>query len=341
MIAVVMPCYRVRDHVLEVIARIGRECDAIYVVDDACPEGTGDHVEAHCRDPRVRVLRHAENQGVGGATLTGYRAALADGATVLVKLDGDGQMDPAQIPRLVAPIVAGKADYAKGNRFHDLDSLRRMPGVRLAGNSVLSFVTKLSTGYWNVIDPTNGFTALHSAVARELPFEKLSRRFFFESDLLFRLGILRAVVCDVRMPTIYSNEKSTLVVPRIVPVFLFGHAKNTLKRIFYSYYLRNFNIASIEIVVGLLFISFGSAVGVRHWWLSHDTGVPATSGTVMLAALPVIVGVQLVLAFLSYDLQNVPREPLSGQPPDPYELVVRKDAPEQTGEREREEAQGL
>ena len=341
MIAVVMPCYRVRDQVLDVIARIGRECDAIYVVDDACPEGTGDHVEAHCRDPRVRVLRHAENQGVGGATLTGYRAALADGATVLVKLDGDGQMNPAQIPRLVAPIVRGKADYAKGNRFHDLDSLLRMPRVRLAGNSVLSFVTKLSTGYWNVIDPTNGFTALHSAVARELPFEKLSRRFFFESDLLFRLGVLRAVVYDVPMPTIYSNEKSTLVVPRIVPVFLFGHAKNTLKRILYSYYLRNFNIASIEIVVGLLSISFGSAVGVRHWWLSHDTGVPATSGTVMLAALPVIVGVQLVLAFLSYDLQNVPREPLSGQPADPYELVVRKDAPEQTGEREREEAQGL
>ena len=336
MIAVVIPCYRVREQVLEVIARIGRECHAIYVVDDDCPEGTGGYVEAHCRDPRVRVLRHTQNQGVGGATLTGYRAALADGATVLVKLDGDGQMDPAQIPRLLAPVIAGKADYAKGNRFHDVDSLLHMPRVRLAGNSILSFVTKLSTGYWNVMDPTNGFTALHGAVARKLSLEKISRRFFFESDLLFRLGVLRAVVDDVPMPTIYGNEKSSLVLPRILLEFLSGHAKNTFKRIFYSYYLRNFNIASIEIVVGLVSILFGSTIGVRHWWLSHDTGVPATSGTVMLAALPIVVGVQLLLAFLSYDLQNVPREPLSGQAADPYELVVRKDTPKETGEGKRE-----
>jgi glycosyltransferase involved in cell wall biosynthesis len=341
MIAVVIPCYRVREQVLGVIARIGKECHAIYIVDDECPEGTGDHVEAHCRDPRVRVLRHIQNQGVGGATLTGYRAALADGATVLVKLDGDGQMDPAQIPRLLAPIVAGKADYAKGNRFHDVDSLLCMPRVRLAGNSVLSFVTKLSTGYWNVMDPTNGFTALNGAVARKLTFEKISRRFFFESDLLFRLGVLRAVVDDVPMPTIYGNEKSSLVLPRILLEFLSGHAKNTFKRIFYSYYLRNFNIASIEIVVGLVSILFGSTIGVRHWWLSHDTGVPATSGTVMLAALPIVVGVQLLLAFLSYDLQNVPREPLSGQAADPYELVVCKDAPKEPGEGEREGTQRL
>jgi glycosyltransferase involved in cell wall biosynthesis len=341
MIAVVIPCYRVRDQILGVVARIGKECGAIYVVDDACPEGTGDHVLAHCRDSRVRVLRHTENQGVGGATMTGYHAALADGATQLVKLDGDGQMDPAQIPRLVAPLLARRADYAKGNRFYDLDSLLRMPFLRLVGNSLLSFVTKLSTGYWNVIDPTNGFTALDAEVARQLPFQKISRRFFFESDLLFRLGVLRAVVSDVPMPTIYGNETSALVVYRIIPEFLMGHARNTAKRIFYSYYLRNFNIASIEVVAGLLSILFGAAVGLRHWWLSHDTGVPATSGTVMLAALPVIVGVQLVLAFLSYDLQNVPREPLSGQAADSHELVVGKYPPEEAGKREREEAQRL
>jgi len=340
-IAVVVPCYRVRDQVLAVLGQIGKECDAIYVVDDACPEGSGDYVRDHCRDPRVRVLRHAQNQGVGGAVVTGYRAALSEGATLLVKLDGDGQMDPHQIPRLVAPILAGKADYAKGNRFYDLDTLLRMPRLRLAGNSVLSFVTKLSTGYWNVIDPTNGFTALDAEVARQLPFEKIARGFFFESDLLFRLGVLRAVVRDVPMPAIYGDEKSALVVPRIIPQFLLGHTRNTAKRILYSYYLRNFNIASIEIVVGLLSILFGASVGLRHWWLSHDTGVPATSGTVMLAALPVIVGVQLVLAFLSYDLQNVPREPLSGQPADSHELVVRKDAPEGTRERERKGAQRL
>jgi glycosyltransferase involved in cell wall biosynthesis len=309
-IAVVIPSYRVKRHVLDVIAHIGPECGAIYVVDDACPEGSGRHVEAECRDPRVHVVYHPQNQGVGGATLTGYRAAIEGGASVIVKLDGDGQMDPAFIPRLVQPILAGEADYTKGNRFFDLEGLRAMPRVRLLGNSALSFISKLSSGYWDLFDPTNGYTAIHAAVARRLPFDKVSRRYFFESDLLFQLGVLRAVVRDVPMTAAYGDEQSGLVVRRVIGEFARKHFVNTFKRVFYSYYLRNFNIASIEIVLGPLFLLFGTTVGVVHWATSVRTGVPATGGTVMLAALPVIVGVQLVLAFLSYDLTNVPRDVL-------------------------------
>jgi dolichol-phosphate mannosyltransferase len=308
MIAVVIPCYRVRNHILDVLSGIGPECRAVFVVDDGCPEGTADHVEAECRDPRVQVLRHAHNQGVGAATLTGYRAALAGGASIIVKLDGDGQMDPSWIPRLVRPIQDGEADYVKGNRFFDLDGLGAMPRVRVLGNSLLSFASKLSTGYWNVFDPTNGFTAIHAAVARRLPFAKISSGWFFESDLLFRLGILRAVVCEIPMPAVYGEESSNLVVRRVIGEFTRKHLVNTAKRIFYSYYLRNFNIASIEILAGLLFIGFGVAFGASQWIEGIRANVPATSGTVMVAALPVLVGVQLVLAFLGYDLQNVPRE---------------------------------
>ncbi|MEE2673858.1 MAG: glycosyltransferase family 2 protein [Myxococcota bacterium] len=308
MIAVVIPCYRVRDRILDVVSGIGPECQAIYVVDDGCPEGTGDHVEAACSDPRVRVLRHEKNQGVGAATLTGYRAALDGGAAVIVKLDGDGQMDPSWIPRLVRAIQDGEADYVKGNRFFDLDDLGAMPRARVLGNSLLSFASKLSSGYWNVFDPTNGFTAIHAAVAGRLPFDKLSKGYFFESDLLFRLGILRAVVCEVPMPAVYAGESSSLVIRRVLFEFAGKHFVNTLKRIFYSYYLRNFNIASIEILAGLLFIAFGAWFGIGEWVDGIRANVPATSGTVMIAALPVIVGVQLILAFLNYDLQNVPRE---------------------------------
>jgi dolichol-phosphate mannosyltransferase len=139
-IAVVIPCYRVREHILGVLAGIGREVDAVYVVDDACPEATGEHVSTNCTDSRVRVLRNAENLGVGGATMRGYRAAMEDGMDILVKLDGDGQMDPARIPSLVRPILAAEADYAKGNRFFDLDDAARMPLLRLVGNSLLSLV---------------------------------------------------------------------------------------------------------------------------------------------------------------------------------------------------------
>jgi len=308
MIAVVIPCYRVKDRILDVVSGIGPECQAIYVVDDGCPEGTGDHVEAECRDPRVRVLRHERNQGVGAATLTGYQAALGGGAAVVVKLDGDGQMDPSWIPRLVRPIQDGEADYVKGNRFFDLADLGTMPRTRVLGNSLLSFASKLSSGYWNVFDPTNGFTAIHAAVADRLPLAKLSKGYFFESDLLFRLGILRAVVCEVPMPAVYQDESSSLVIRRVLFEFAGKHFVNTFKRIFYSYYLRNFNIASIEILAGLLFLAFGVWFGTSEWIDGIQANVPATSGTVMVAALPVIVGVQLILAFLSYDLQNVPRE---------------------------------
>ncbi len=310
MIAVVIPCYRVKRQILEVLAGIGPECQAIYVVDDACPEGAGDHVEAECKDPRVRVLRHDRNRGVGGATITGYQAALQAGAEIIVKLDGDGQMDPSWIPALLRPIQDGEADYVKGNRFFELDSLGAMPRTRFLGNSVLSFASKLSSGYWNVFDPTNGFTAIQGAVAARIPFAKLSQGYFFESDLLFRLGILRAVVCEVPMPAVYRDEQSSLVIRRVLFEFAWKHFANTIKRIFYTYYLRSFNIASVEIVAGLAFLIFGVWFGLSSWIAGARSGIPATSGTVMLAALPVIVGVQLVLAFLSYDLQNVPREPL-------------------------------
>lgn len=307
-IAVVVPCYRARAQVLGVLARIGPECRAIFVVDDACPEESGKWVEAQCRDPRVRVLYHPENRGVGGATITGYRAALAAGAEILVKLDADGQMDPALIPTLVAPIRVGEADYAKGNRFFELDGLGAMPGVRLFGNSMLSFLSKLSSGYWEIFDPTNGFTALHAAVARHLPWDKVAQRYFFESDLLFRLGALRAVVADVPMRAVYGDERSSLSVRRALPEFAWKHARNTLKRIAYRYYLRDFNFASLELVLGTLLALGGTAFGLARWWASARAGVLTGSGTVMLAALPVLLGVQLLLGFLSYDMQSTPRQ---------------------------------
>jgi dolichol-phosphate mannosyltransferase len=310
-IAVVIPCYRARDHILDVLSAIGPECQAIYVVDDGCPDKSGELIKAECRDPRVRVLQLERNSGVGGATLAGYRAAIDDGAEILVKLDADGQHDPALIPRLVAMIQRGEADYVKGNRFFELDGLQQMPTIRLIGNSLLSFVNKISTGYWNVFDPTNGFTALHAGVARQLPFQKLSKRYFFESDLLFRLGTLRAVVCDVPMPVHYGDEKSHLRVSEVAGEFAIKHLANTFKRLFYNYYLRDFSVASIEIIVGVASLAWGTSFGLTHWWISGvQQGVAVTSGRVMMAALPILLGVQLILAFLNYDIQNVPRDVL-------------------------------
>jgi glycosyltransferase involved in cell wall biosynthesis len=310
-VAVVIPAYRVRNHVLGVIARIGPEVRSIFVVDDQCPEQSGDLVEAECTDPRVTVVRREQNGGVGAAVKTGYRAALAAGADVVVKVDGDGQMDPTEIPRLVRPILAGRADYTKGNRFFNPEDLRRMPRTRLIGNALLSFASKASSGYYQVFDPTNGYTAIGAAALRLLPLDKIADRYFFESDLLFRLGTIRAVVQDIPMTARYEDEVSSLRIRRILGPFAWGHLKGFVKRVIYSYYVRSFSVASIELFLALPLIVFGIVYGATAWINGSAPGVPATSGQVMIAALPLIVGVQLLLAFLQYDVASTPTQPLS------------------------------
>ncbi len=309
-VAVVIPSYKVTDHILSVIERMPDYVWRIYAVDDACPNGSGDFVERHCTDPRVVVLRHAQNKGVGGAVMTGYRAAIDDGAAVIVKVDGDGQMDPELLPDFIMPILAGDADYTKGNRFYDLTEIGRMPPVRIFGNAVLSLLAKLSTGYWDVFDPTNGYTAIHADVARRLPFDRISERYFFETDVLFRLGTYRAVVVDVPMDAVYADEVSNLKISRILGEFLRKHVRNFGKRIFYNYFLRDVSLASIELLVGMAVMIFGVLFGGYHWYLSsvHETATPV--GTVMVAALSFLAGLQLLLAFVGYDIASVPRRPI-------------------------------
>lgn len=310
-VAVVIPAYRVREQIMEVLGGIGDETSAIYVVDDACPEGTADRVGRECGDPRVQVIRNDQNLGVGGATLRGYRAAVEAGADIIVKLDGDGQMNPGDIPRLVAPVAKGLADYTKGNRFHELEGLGQMPVLRLAGNMFLSLMAKLSTGYWQLTDPTNGFTAINARLVDLLPLDKVSKGYFFESDLLFRLNLLRCVVQDVPIRAQYGAEKSSLSIPREAGRFFFGHCRNTFKRIAYRHFIRSFSLASVEFVVGLVALGFGLVYGAVQWSTLNASGAFASSGVVMIAGLPIIVGTQLLLSAINYDIQDTPRVPIS------------------------------
>ncbi len=309
-ISVVIPAYRVSRHILGVISAIGPEVSSIFVVDDGCPDGSGKLVKELCPDSRVNVIFHESNCGVGGATITGYQYAIKAGADIIVKIDGDGQMNPAYINIIILPIINGLADYTKGNRFYYLEGLQNMPIARLLGNAALSFITKLSTGYWDIFDPTNGYTAIHSKIVERLTIEKIDRRYFFESDLLFRLNIIRAVVMDVPFPAKYADEESNLNIFRSIPEFTFKHLRNTLKRIFYNYFLRDFSAVSLQLILGLIAFLAGVFIGSNAWIHSIRTGVVATSGTVMLAALPTLVGIQLLLSFLAADYGNVPKIPL-------------------------------
>ncbi len=309
-IAVVIPAYRVVKHVLGVIEKIPADVSTIYVVDDACPDGSGRFVEKNCRDPRVKVLFQPANSGVGGATVRGLEEARSSGHQIAVKLDGDGQMDPNLLPKVVAPIRAGQADFAKGNRFHSPASLAGMPTVRIIGNAGLSLCAKAMTGYWNLMDPTNGYFAVHLSLLPELETRKLARRYFFESDLLFRLSLVRAVVRDIPIPARYGDEVSHLSVTNALFSFPPRLLARCLKRIFYQYFLRDFNLGSVFLLVGSLLCFAGMAFGAWHWFLSFTTGHAASSGTVMLAALPTMIGLQMLTFALVFDVLMIPRSPL-------------------------------
>ncbi len=293
-----------------VLASFDESVCHIIVVDDACPESTGSFVTENCHDPRVEVVKHATNRGVGGATLTGYRRALELGADVIVKVDGDGQMDPKFIPTLARPIMEGRADYTKGNRFYLMEGLAGMPYMRLFGNLMLSFVSKLSSGYWKIFDPTNGFTAIHGRVAALLVSQRIDEGYFFESDMLFHLNLWRAVVADVPMRASYGDERSTLSIPRVVAPFLWKHLRNFGRRIAYSYFIRDFSIASVELVLGSISLIFGMIYGGIHWYDSAESGIAEPAGVVILAAVTFLLGVYLLIGFLNFDIQNQPENPL-------------------------------
>jgi dolichol-phosphate mannosyltransferase len=309
-IAVVLPCYRSKDHVLKVLARIGPEVFLIIAVDDACPVGTGDHIQNNCSDKRVVLIRHDTNLGVGGAVISGYKVALQRGADIVVKIDSDGQMDPSILLDIVHPIVERLADYTKGNRFFSIEDVRGMPAIRIFGNAALSFLTKLSSGYWTVFDPTNGYTAIHRSALEMLPIDKVDRRFFFESDMLFRLYTVGAVVIDVPIRAVYSNEESNLRITRVFAPFLWKNIRNFGKRVLYRYYLRDMNLGSLELLIGTPLLLFGVIFGITEWSAAVAANTTASAGTVMLAGLPILAGLQLVLGFFAFDFAATPRVPL-------------------------------
>jgi hypothetical protein len=221
-------------------------------------------------------------------------------------MDADGQMDPAQLPALIGPIVRGEADYTKGNRYLHARQLRSMPLLRRIGNLGLSFLTKLASGYWNIFDPTNGYTAIHAALIPLLNAEDIGRRYFFESSMLLELSLLRAVVRDVYIPARYGEETSNLSIAKTLRQFPPGLARGFCRRGWIQYFVRDFSLASLYAIAGLGLLVSGGVFGAIHWLSSAQGGVATPTGTVMLAVLPVLLGIQLLLQAVSLDIQNQP-----------------------------------
>jgi glycosyltransferase involved in cell wall biosynthesis len=305
-IAVVIPAYRVEKQIPGVIEKMPAYVDRVIVVEDASPDATAEAV-VRLGDPRVVLLRHASNQGVGAAMRTGFQKALEDGADLIVKCDGDGQMDPAEIERLVGPLVEDRAEYAKACRFHHFRELHAMPPIRLAGNVALSFLTKLASGYWHVLDPQNGFVAIRADTLRRLPLHRLARGYFFENDMLIRLNSLQARVADVPLPTRYGDETSSLRPGRALlefPVRLLG---GFLRRLFWRYVFYDVSPVALFVFVGAALLLFGTIYGIQTWIANSRINRETPTGSVMIAAMPVILGFQLLLQAIVLDVQNSPR----------------------------------
>lgn len=309
-ICVVIPMYRAEASIQNVLRNLPDWIWKIVVVDDASPDRSAELALA-LGDPRLELVRHTQNQGVGGAMLSGYQRGVELGATVLVKMDADDQMDPAWLPQLLAPLLSGRADYAKGNRFVDVENVLRMPGLRRIGNLGLSLMTKAASGYWNIFDPTNGYTALDAEVFRRLDPKRIHRRYFFESSMLIELSIHRAVVQDVNIPARYSGEVSSLSIGRVLIEFPWLLLRGFLNRFWMQYFVLDFSLGTLYFVAGMLLFLFGCIWGGVFWARSILLGTIATTGTVMISVVGITLGFQLLLQGLAFETQNIPDTPIT------------------------------
>jgi len=307
-IAVVIPSYKCADQITETVTSIPGWIRYIVVVDDCSPDDLAERVN-HIDDNRLHYIKHEINRGVGAAFITGCHKAVELGADILVKMDGDGQMDPGQLPKLIEPLIEGKADYAKGNRFWNLKELRAMPGMRIFGNMMLSFFLKLASGYWKLFDPTNGFIAFTSYLFNNINLEKIDRRYFFESSMLIQAGIQQFVVEDVPMPANYGTETSSLSVLRSIFTFPPRLAYGIFRRFVWHYILFDFTAVSVFVLVGMPAVLWGIIFGAYVWIQNAMINqLPTPTGTIMLSVLPIIVGIQLLSQAIVIDIGNTPKK---------------------------------
>ena len=308
-IAAIVPAYKEEALVGTVIRTMPAYVDHIVVVDDCSPDKTSEAAHA-VGDPRVTVIRHETNTGVGGAIITGHRRAGELGADIDVVMAGDAQMDPRYLPDLLEPIIEGGLGFAKANRFFSLKSFESMPKYRVFGNIILSFLTKLASGYWHLFDPQNGYTAITQDTLRRLPLDRIANRYSFENDLLINLNILRVPAIDVPIPAVYGSEISTISLKRVIPELIRLLVFGFWRRFFFKYVLWSFSPIALFVLAGLFLSFFGGGWGI--FVVINTLGPPvASAGSVLLSVAPLLVGIQMLLYALMLDIQESPDSPMT------------------------------
>ena len=302
-IAIVIPCYKVEKQIQKVVREIPDYVSSIILVNDASPDKSGEILDQlSFENPTVKVLHHTKNQGVGGAMISGFQEAIKQNVDVVIKIDGDGQMDISYFEKMLKAIFEEKYDFVKGNRFFDQRMLQKMPAIRRIGNIGMGFLIKIASGYWNIFDPTNGFFCVRTSVLKKIDLHRIAKRFFFESSLLIELFYTGATIKDIAMPAIYAEEKSNLSVWKTLLTFPPKLFKAFLRRIWLRYFIYDFNIGSLYIFFGVPLFLFGLIFGIVKWIYYADMHTATPTGTIMIAVLSLVLGFQMILAAIQYDI---------------------------------------
>lgn len=304
-IAVVIPCYKVEAHIKNVINMIPEYVDYIVAVNDCSPDNTKSILEEMKEsNQRLVVLQHDKNQGVGGAMITGFKECIEKNADIVIKVDGDGQMDMGFMPQLIDAVIDGRYDFAKGDRVKNRKMLAKMPAIRRFGNLSLTFLVRIASGYWKVSDPTNGYLCITLPTLKKLDLARLSKRFFFESSLIAELYFTGARIKDVQMPSIYGDEISNLSIWKALFSFPLKLMRVHLRRLRMQYYVEDFNISSVYLATGIPMFLFGLIFGIVNWVHYAKIGISTPTGTIIISLMTIIMGFQLILSFIQNDMSN-------------------------------------
>lgn len=304
-ISVVVPAHNEEALIAKTVKSMPELVDYVIVVDDASTDATSEEAVA-TSDPRLELIRHARNKGVGGAILTGHRRAIDIGSDVSVVMAGDAQMDPDSLPDLLDPICEDGYDFTKADRFFGFDSFRGMPSYRILGNVVVGFLAKASTGYWNLFDPLNGYTATKTSILQKMPLDRIRADYAFECDILVYLNTLRARAKDVPIPAVYGDERSGIRLFREARKLLWSLFKGFWRRMVWKYVLWSFSPVAIFLFAGLALVGWGILFGA--WIVLQTLGDPAAStATVLMCVGPLLVGINLLIVATVLDILDSPR----------------------------------
>ena len=305
-IGVAIPAYNEENHIKDTIETLPDFVDKIYVVDDGSSDKTSEIVKT-LTDQRIHLLQHEVNKGMGAALVTGYKAALKEEMDVIAKMDGDNQMDPEQLPILLDPIIEGKADYTKGNRLLSPEYRKGMTKWRFLGNSILSFLTKIGSGYWQVMDPQNGYTAVSRGVLGRIDIDSIYHYYGYCNDILVKLNVYGYRVMDIVIPARYGNEKSKISYSKYIVKVSLMLLRDFFWRLKMKYVVLSFHPLVLFYMLGIVLTPIGFFGGLYALYCKFVKGEDLFI-TGALALLVFIIGLQFLLFAMLFDMQANERE---------------------------------